>query len=270
MKLTLSILLLTISALACAQERNDSVSVLGSGLSDMDIEELTRPIGNPSNTLEPMVGIQPESGKDIEVLPDLSPEVQVPDLHFSVVEKGSRLPRWATGYMYGSNGWQSSLLYGYTAHSSIGVQQALGKYWSINAGLQLQKYSVYYNTATFDGSVTWHPNEHFGITAFGSYMPGSFMSVSDIGPSFQWGGYITLKSDSPWGIDLGARQTYDAYSGHEVLPIVQPFFMMGGAKLGFDLGPMIKNAIDSKHHGNNGASPIPRPQKAMPPVVPRR
>ena len=74
----------------------------------------------------------------------------------------------------------------------------------------------------------------------------------------------------PFGIDVGARQTYDAMYGHELVPIVQPFIKLGGAKLGIDVGPMLKDAMRKKNGNSNGFNPIPQPIKALPPVAPRR
>lgn len=263
-----------IAVTVSAQERVDSVGVtVAAGLTETDIDELTRPIGQGQ---EGTVEFVPQPlGSDIntiEVQSDLERrQMQVsPAWNGMTMPKGSTLPRWAAGYVYGYNRWDQSLMYGYVATSGFGVQQKLGQYWRVSAGMELQKYSINYNTASFDGSLTWQPNRNFAITAFGTYMPGSFLSPISIGESFQWGGYVTLQSNGALGIDIGARQTYDAFVGHEVLPIVKPYVKVGGAKLGIDLGPAIKSAVEGKRHGSNGVSSIPRPQKVLPAVGPRR
>jgi len=257
-----------------SQTRNDSVMEKEAvGLSDEEIRELTMPLGKPvESSLFPE--IQSIRAGEIPVRPDLEPEApQVPEMHIDLWPKGSRLPRWATGYMYGYNSQSGSLLYGYRANAGMGISQDLGRYWTINGGLNLNKYSVYCNTVSYNSSVTWHPNRYFSTTVFGNYTH-SFLSSMNVGPSFQYGGYVTLQTDTelPFGIDAGARYIYDPLSGHWTAPIVQPFVKIGGAKLGIDFGPMIQEAIlraNNKDH-DNGPGLIPKPIKAMPTVAPRR
>lgn len=260
----------SLCATAQTQDRNDTIPIGGSsGLSEAEIQELTTHISGESlNSLTPL------HATDIPIHPALEPAPLVaPHININPWPRGSRLPHWATGYMYGYNSQSSSLLYGYTATAGMGVRQQLGRYWIIEGGTSLNKYSVYYNTASFNGALTWQPNRYFSTTVFGSYTT-SFMSPMPTMNSFQWGGYITLQTDTdlPFGIDAGARDYYDPMTGHYVAPIVQPFIKIGGSKLGFDFGPMIKDALHKAagHDSNNGASPIPKPIKVIPQVAPRR
>lgn len=257
-----------------AQEKQDSLRVKGNvGLNEEDIKELTNPI--ISKPLEANSSISALDSKEIAIensLNDGAPKEI--DLHYDIMPKGSYLPRWATGYMYGYNSSTSSLMYGNIRTAGFGVQQRLGEYWTANIGVDLAKYAGFYNTATFNASVTWQPNRYFSTTIFGSYMPGSFFSNISVVPSIQWGGYITLQTDTdlPFGVDLGAYDSYDSYYGHNVTPIVKPFVNLGGAKLGIDFGPMIKDAIWKANggvNGGNGFNPIPKPMKAVTPIGPR-
>ena len=257
----------------CAQQRNDSVpGKEGTGLSEEEIQELTRPIGKPlQGELE--TGGQVRLSEDIPVNPAFEPQPPtVPDMKIQLWPKGSRLPQWATGMMYGYNGRSGSPIFGYSAYAGMGVYQQLGKYWMVQGGLGLNKYSVYSTTAVVDGSVSWRPNPYFGATVFGSYTTPNFDGPLSLGQSFQWGGYITLQSDTdvPFGIDAGMRTGYDPLTGRWNTPIVQPFVKIGDAKLGIDVGPLIQNAL-RKEAGHDGVgNPVPKPIKNLPQVAPRR
>lgn len=275
--LSLCVLLLYGTFSAWAQEATDSIRIEG-GLSAKEIEELTTPMQPTEGTLqmEPIYeGLTPSQASDIDIdllTPLEKRYTEVPDLQIQVMPKGSYLPYWKNGFMYGSNSQSSSLMYGYVAHSNIGIYQQLGKRWSMNAGVTLSKYSIYYNTATISGSLTWQANRYMDITAFGSYMPGSFFSPIQLGPSFNWGGYLDLHTDTdiPFGVDLGASTYYDPIFGHQTTPIVQPYIKVGGSKIGFDFGPMIRDALQrSNRDHNNGTGVIPKPIKAYPQVAPR-
>lgn len=284
-----SIILLSLllpTAVLFSQGRIDSLVVKQGNLSENlpdSLMEWTVPFGVDSD-------INKLQKSDIELKSDLElvgedkvitgpftekTEKQVEIPKFPIVKRGDSLPQWGTGYLYGSHQYAGNMMYGYIASVNMGVVQNLGDYFTVTGGVSLNKYSVFYNTATFNGSVTWHPNRYFSVTAFGAYMPGSFLSPINIGQEFVWGGYASVQTDTdvPFGIDLGARDYYGTFSGHEVVPIVQPYIKLGGSKLGFDFGPMIKNAID-KANGHNGIgggfSPIPKPMKVVPPVAPRR
>lgn len=267
---------------ARGQVRNDTVLVTEqTGLSDEEIRELTTPLGTSiqgeitGGALTSGVGLKPLSGSDIELNPAYdAPQPQMGNLRYALYPRGSQLPQWATGYLYGYNGTYGSQLSGYVNYAGVGVSQQLGEYFIFNGGASLAKYGVYYNTVSFNGSLTWQPNRYFSTTVFGNYTRG-FLAPMPMGYSVNWGGYLTLQTDTdvPFGIDAGAQDYYDPFSGHTVVPIVKPFVKLGGAKLGIDFGPVIKDALIRANGGggsNGGFNPIPKPQKAIPAVGPRR
>lgn len=269
------LLCLGLSGEVWSQEVVDSLQA-DPGLSPLEIRELTEPwnrdtvADSPTNAPAALL-----LRDELKVQPAWEPVTPTaPTIRFDLYPKGSQLPRWASGFLYGYNYTQQSLLMGYSAHAGMGVQQRLGHFWQINAGVGLHKYSVFYNTASADASLTWQPNAVFATTVFGGITSPSFASSLQYGPSFYWGGYVTLQTDTelPFGIDAGARTGYDPLSGHWVTPIVQPFVKIGNSKMGFDFGPLLQNALQ-KANGRgrgNGFSPIPRPQKNLPAVAPRR
>ena len=263
---------LTMTSVAWAQvEVSDTI---GTGLSQQDIEELRQPIsgsgtvGNESLLLDS--GLKPMLKEDLPLESTLkvAPEAfSFPRVN--VTPQG--LPSWETGYIYGSSAQSASLLFGYMAEANMGIRQHFSDQWTFDGQVGVKKFGMMANTSSVSGSLNWHPSPYFEATVFGAYSPGSFMSPIDIGQSFEWGGYLTFQTDTnvKFGVDVGARQTYDYMYGHELVPIVQPFVKVGGAKIGIDLGPMIKES-QRKKIGVGGPSMIPQPMKALPPVAPRR
>lgn len=265
-------------ALANAQEKQDSILSKGAaGLSEQEIKELTLPISALPNEkpIEAPSGIKAEDARSLAREKTLAEEEPKEiDLRYEIMPRGSRLPRWATGYMYGSNSYTRSLMVGDMRSATAGVSQNVGRYWTLDASVDFTKY-MGLNYATFNTQANWHPNKYFSTTFFLSYMPGSFFSNYSISPSLQYGAYITLQTDTdlPFGVDLGGYDSYSPAFGHNVTPIVKPFVNVGGAKLGIDFGPMIKDAIwraNGGDHGGGGFNPIPKPMKVVPPVAPRR
>lgn len=255
-----------------AQERTDSL-VSDGGLSQAEIDELTRPI-TPLSSSEmsaaPTVGglSSSSAAADIPLSPEFTSRYQAPSV-FRVLPEPSFYPSWDTGMLYGFSSQHNDWLRGYQAMAGVGLRQQFGDNWSLSANASVYKNSIYYNSATIDGRLTWRPSRYFGVTVFGSYSPGAFMSAVDLGQSFNWGGYVTLEGRR-FGIDLGAQTYYDPFMGHDVEPIVQPFVKFGDAKLGIDIGPMLKNALQKDRRDGPGFNPIPQPVKAMPQIAPRR
>lgn len=266
--LLLSAALCAASGPLLAQERADSIAA-GVGLTGQDIEELTRPLV-PSIPSLPAVR-EPGGGMaaaDIPLAPVLTSRYQAPAL-FRVAPERPFFPSWTTGRISGFSAQHNDWLRGYQATAGVGLVQQLGDYWTFNASASVYKNSIYYNSASFGGTLRWQPNRNFGVTVFGNYSPGSFMSPVSLGQSFNWGGYMTVEGEY-FGVDMGAQQFYDPFFGHDTEPIVRPFVKLGGAKLGIDVGPMIKDALQKDRNHNNGFSPVPQPIKAMPRVAPRR
>lgn len=228
---------------------------------------------NPINTEKPK---QAESA----IYPTEMPEkdyssLELPEFKWKGIPKYKEptLPHWSTGMITGHSGGSANMQLGGINYAGAAIMQSLGRYWIVSGGIDLAKYGVMYNTASFNAAAIYRPSKNFGVTVFGTYSPGSFMSDINIGQSYQFGGFITLESDSNWGIDLGASHSYDSMSGyHNTTPIVHPYYNLNGAKLGIDFGPMIENMLRKNGRSNSlDFNPSgPRPIKAIPPVAPRR
>jgi hypothetical protein len=130
------------------------LNIENKGFSELEIQELTKPIGVPlSGELSP--DMQKAQKEDIPVNPAFEPlQPKTPDMNIQIWPKGSRLPHWATGYMYGYSYTSEGPFFGYNTHAGMGIQQSLGRYWTLKEGVGFNKYSIYYNNAKFDGSVT--------------------------------------------------------------------------------------------------------------------
>ena len=212
------------------------------------------------------------SSSDLPEL-EMAPTNQPPVHWYGIPrEKGSTLPSWSRGYITGYHGGYSNMNIGGVNYAGAAIVHSFNRYLSAQAGVDITKYSVLYNQATFNGQIHYQPNKYIGITAFGAYSPGSFMSQMQIGQSFYYGGYVSLESDSHWGIDLGAATGYEAMTGsHYTTPIVRPYYNLNGAKIGVDFGPMIQGMFRKNHPTQLEFSPTgPRPIKNLPPVAPRR
>lgn len=248
-KSILSIGLVWGSMVCQAQERVDSLKLdrdtIG-GLSDPNIEELRKVISPEEfHALDAATMSLDASGtKDLDFnLPPMGQPINMNLYLPPVIQNGDYLPRWNTGYMYGRSQMMSSLLYGYVASAMAGVHQNIGDKLSVDFTTSLNKYSVYNNTAVFGTMFNWRPSNYFELSAFANYMPGSFFSSIQIGPSYQWGGYATFQTDTsiPLGIDIGVRGSHDPMTGNYVAPIIQPFVKFRGAKLSIDFGPKFHN-----------------------------
>ena len=217
----------------------------------------------------------PLSAKNNSDLPELESALDVPKMNWTGLPSllPPTLPSWGSGGITGYNGIQQNFMLGGIYHSGASIYQNLGRYWTISAGLELTKYGVAYNQAYFNGSIVFHPTDNFSLTLFGAYSPGSFLSPMQIGKAWYAGGYISLETDSHWGIDLGARHGYDSFSGHNLTPILRPYYKVGGTtKIGIDFGPMLQHYFNKNGRSNTMEfNPVmPRPMNGLPPVAPRR
>lgn len=207
-------------------------------------------------------------------LPAIENTLDVPKMNWQGIPSPllPSLPSWRTGYLSGHSSSSSNMMLGGITSSGVAIYQSLGRYWTISAGVDVTKYGVAYNKATFNGSVIYRMNRNFSITMFGGYSPDSFLSPMPIGQAWYAGGYMSLETDSHWGIDLGSTHSYDAYYGHETTPIIRPYYNLNGAKLGIDFGPMLRQFMNNNGRSNEMKfNPVmPRPMNGLPPVAPRR
>ena len=268
--LTLSFCLLCALSVLRAQEHTDTIAA-GVGLSAQDIEDLTRPFDpQMAVPLQPsaVAPSGPALSHDLPLEPVLGSPYQAPK-SFSIWPTRPAYPYWGTGYLYGFSTQHNDWLRGYQAMAGVGLMQQFGDQWSLDLNAQLYKNSIYYNSASFGSTLHWQANDHLGFTLFGNYSPGTFMSPVNFGPTFNWGGYVTMEGER-FGLDLGAQQYYDPLAGHTGVPIVRPYVKFGEAKLGIDVGPLIRDALQKDHRRDNGFNPIPQPIKAVPQIAPRR
>ena len=155
------------------------------------------------------------------------------------------LLKWDTGRLWGDNYQEVLPAMGTFANASLMGQQAFGDRLTLLGTVGLNKYAGLYNYATVAGSLTYDFTPQVSGTVFGMWQSPSFMSNYNLAARGQYGGFITLKTENrKWGIDMGARNEYNPYTGHfDATPIIMPYYNLQGQKLGFDFGGLLKSII---------------------------
>jgi len=73
-----------------------------------------------------------------------------------------------------------------------------------------------------------------------------------------FGGYVTFKPSSNFGISVGAKSYYDPFARRTMVdPIIAPTVKIGKVKVGIDIGPVVKEGIRSLVGGHNKKGPHP-------------
>ena len=103
------------------------------------------------------------------------------------------------------------------------------------------------------GTLSYQVTDIVGFHLFGNYKYGkNYYAMGNIYGGSSFGGYFTIEMGDRFGMGLGAQHYYNPNMGRwETDPIVMPYFKLNnGAKIGFDVGGIIKgsikNAIDNK------------------------
>lgn len=182
---------------------------------------------------------------------------------------GGAIATWRSGMLYGSSSQVYNRMFGTSAHVGVGGVQTLGKHWTFNANLSLNKYSFAdrFNTFGASGSATYDASRNVGFTVFGSYQSSPFFGGPTSLRAFGGGGgYMSLKTNNQkWGVDVGAQTFYDPVNHvWRNQPIVMPYYNLNGQKLGFDFGGLLYQVFrglsesNNRHHNGppvNGGTP---------------
>lgn len=136
----------------------------------------------------------------------------------------------------------------------------------INADAGVQKHFYDYQVATAFSvglSATYSFSEQWSATLFGTYSttPNVIFSpaVQAMMPRSGYGGYATYDFGTV-SISGGVRQEFNPYThSWETYPIVMPTVKIGDVKIGIDVGPVIKNGIQSINDKNRRLPPSGSP-----------
>lgn len=204
--------------------------------------------------------------------PDDTPQYNFTNRGYSSTSQSGIIHRWDSGYLEGGNGLMTMPLLGSMRTAEASVTQHFGERWTLTGGISLQKYAVphgAYNTFAANALATYTLTRNVSFSAFTAYQSGAFFSNYPSAATVNFGGYATLLTNNQrWGVDLGAQGYKQlGYGPTAVVPIVRPFYMLGGQKLGIDFGPMIYNAIHSASHRVNGGAGFGNP--SIMPNLPR-
>lgn len=172
--------------------------------------------------------------------------------------RSGAIKTWDGGFILGASSYRTMPGLATIGAASIGVTQNLGN-WTLSTGISAEKYNFphsNYNNFGLNASATFHVNSNVSFSAFGNYSTNaifnSMASMPYISQSV-YGGYMTLiTNNQKWGVDLGAQRYYDPYSHRWItVPIVQPYYLYHGQKIGLDFGGLIYNLFQSLDSRNN-------------------
>lgn len=242
MKHTLiAILTLGVTLCAHAQEVNTSVR-------KDSIDQNTPNTHHPTPTTHHQT---PITTPDLIIpLPDTDPDQ--PDDGSSDVSRAIRIPMmayWGTGGITGYN-YRITNINGFGFHSGAILFQQWNKL-TLTGSVSLSKDMInavgVVNGIGGNMQLMYKLGRNASLTAFGGINHYGWMSPSPNMTSAYYGGFMTLNTNNgKWAVDLGVRQMYNNMTGRwETIPIVMPYYNLGGTKLGFDFGGLIYNAINS-------------------------
>ena len=97
-----------------------------------------------------------------------------------------------------------------------------------------------------DVQLEYRLGRNASVTAISGINYYGWMSPSPNTMTAYYGGYMTLNTNNgKWAVDVGMRQVYNSTTGRwDTVPIVMPYYNLGGAKLGFDFGGLLYGAFN--------------------------
>ena len=160
-----------------------------------------------------------------------------------------RLWKGANIGFYGSNYHLPGLMN--TSSGSMVFHQDLGR-WHFTASGEANKYWMPWQRSLFTqygfgGTVGYDVSEALSLHAFGYY----YANQMQVGPamtpymnSTTFGGYANIRFSQTFGANLGARRYVDPMTGQwETVPIINPYINIGGGRLEFPLGDLLKHLV---------------------------
>lgn len=250
MRYIFCVFLLSLSCCICAycQEHRNTVP------KDSTVTEL------PGN-----VPMAPEQQSYVQPIVDIDPLIPVVQQSaidsratdvYAATHFNPYLLSWKGGGLTGYNGMSVGINgYGYRA-GLVGIQQ-----WgnlSLTAGANLSKDMInavgVVNGVGGNAQLSYRLSRNVLLTAFGGIHNYGMMGPAPNMTSAYYGGYATfLTNNAKWGMDVGVRQVYNSMTGRwETVPIVMPYYNLGGSKLGFDFGGLLYSAFNSASESVNG------------------
>lgn len=164
--------------------------------------------------------------------------------------------------LYGSNSYSNYIGLGATNSASLMRDFSYGN-MTATAYVSMAKHFYDYrniNTVAVGGSISYAFNDCWSVTAFGKYVPdySPFRpAIQSMMPMSNYGGYVTYDMGN-FAISGGVRRDFNPYTrSWETNPIIMPTVKIGDVKIGVDLGPAIKNGIQSIQNDRRQGPPPP-------------
>lgn len=200
---------------------------------------------------------------------------------------GAGIPLWKGAYVgfYGMTDQKPGLMT--TEMGSMALHQDLGR-WQITATAMANKYWMPWQRSLYTqygvgGNVAYLLSKAVSLHAFGYYYGNQMQVGAAMSPYMNtstYGGYADFRFSNVFGADVGVRRYVDPMTGRwETSPIISPYINIGGGKLQFPLGDILKSVVwgsEERHRqqrwkdqnpfnapGSMGGAPAPQPSRPL-------
>lgn len=173
----------------------------------------------------------------------------------NTLQGGKLFNPWRSAYVIVSGGADSMPGLLDRESGALTFQQNLGR-WSFSASALADKYrfvgmSFLQTNYGVGGTVNYWVSNALTLHAFGYYYPGASMITPAVNPylsTTNYGGFADFHINKNIGVDAGVRRYMNPMTGQwETDPIISPYFKLNGhQKIGFDLGPILKQIFFGK------------------------
>jgi len=212
-------------------------------LQKLTIEQLQNAPSQPMQPLSISPNFQNYLNKGYETLsPGYFPMSKNPTNYGDYSTSGV-IKQFRHSAILGSGSVETVMGMGNVGNASVAYQQMLGSRMVLTVGANVSKttftpmYDISVGSTT---SLSYMLNDRLSFTAFGDYTRSMTNSFS----SLNVGGFASIGLSNKFGLDIGASNYYDPmFRQWQTEPIVYPYFKLGGQKLGFDFGPLIKDVL---------------------------
>lgn len=171
---------------------------------------------------------------------------------------GGSILQWNNGAMFGMGSYNTLVGIGSVGSASIGLTQNFNNL-DITIYANADKYNIVHgvhNNFGISATASYRFNNHFTLNVFGRHQNNVNFDprFRNATPYSSYGMSLTAMLNEKWGADVGMQRVYDPYSRQwRNIPIVAPFFKLGGQKLGFDFGGILYNIFQNLSENFNGS-----------------
>ncbi len=171
---------------------------------------------------------------------------------------------WSTGNINAVGGTSSFPGMMGVESGMVMFSQRVGRF-TVEGDVGAVKYGYYRGLRTmwgFGGSLSYDISDRVGVTLFGRYYtkPKLYQpAMLGFSPSQTFGGFMSLKLDDHWGVDVGAQSIMQQNTrNYRFEPIVTPYYKFNNnVKIGVNVGGILYNIFRSSRQefGNPTIAP---------------